>query len=97
MAASPIQRGRRKKTLLPATEWRNKVAHGATVGFDFVGASPGWGERNVLRDVIFPSLLPELFPLRTLNPQLALWATFARCSAALTGQNHYFFSVIIRN
>ena len=69
-----------------ATEWRLDSSPRCNRGFNRgIKPAPDEGGRNVFGDVIILSLLPELLPLCGLNPQLALWATSARCSAAWDG------------
>jgi hypothetical protein len=46
-----------------ATEWRKKVAHGATVGSIVKRIKPRMGRNKCFARRDFLSLLPELFPL----------------------------------
>jgi hypothetical protein len=67
----------------PATEWRPKVAHGETVGFDPKTNKAPEGAKEMIRRLIFcrPCRgLPRFVVLPTVSP----WATFCRASGALT-------------
>jgi len=66
-----------------ATEWRQRVAHGVSRGSESVSKTSR-GAAKECGTAFFLSPRPGLgFP--TQFPQLALWATVWRCSAAIFG------------
>ncbi len=76
----------------PATEWRTKVAHGATVGFDpKINKAPD-GAKEKIRELFFFRPIRGLFRFVIL-PTVSPWATFCRASGAFLAAMILFFAV----
>ncbi len=68
----------------PATEWRSKVAHGETVGWQpDENFQPWTGRQKIKRIKFLPPRSGAGFGL-TIKPTVSPWATFCRASGALT-------------
>jgi hypothetical protein len=75
--------------LFSATEWRTKVAHGETVGFNSKMDQASDGAKEVVRGFIFCRPIRGLFGLVVL-PTVSPWATFLRASGALAAMILFF-------
>ena len=78
---------------IQATEWRLKVAHGETVGFNFkTDKAPERGERNSMRSIFCRPVRGWKFFLDII-PTVSPWATFCRASGAIFVVLVLFFAV----
>jgi YD repeat-containing protein len=75
--------------LFSATEWRKKVAHGETVGFNSKMDEAPDGAKEVVRKLIFCRPIRGLVRLVFL-PTVSPWATFFRASGALAALILFF-------
>jgi Outer membrane lipoprotein-sorting protein len=75
--------------LFSATEWRTKIAHGETVGFNFKMDKAPDGAKEMIRGLIFFRPIRGLFRFVFL-PTVSPWATFFRASGALAAVILFF-------
>jgi YD repeat-containing protein len=75
--------------LFSATEWRKKVAHGETVGFNSKMDKAPDGAKEMVRGLIFCRPCRGLVRL-VLLPTVSPWATFLRASGALAAMILFF-------
>jgi hypothetical protein len=68
-----------------ATEWRTKVAHGETVGFNSKMDKAPDGAKEMFRGLVFCRPCRGLF-CSVVLPTVSLWATFVRASGATATQ-----------